>query len=51
MLPRLEFKGNAIGARMGLSEGPTMEEVEPVFQNLDRRCGSNVCLLCTMSDT
>ncbi|CAJ1381709.1 unnamed protein product [Effrenium voratum] len=36
LLMELEFKGNAIGARMGLSEGPTMEEVEPVFQNLDR---------------
>ena len=36
-LGRLEFKGNAIGAKMGLSSGPTIEEIEPTFQALDRR--------------
>lgn len=36
LLMELEFKGNAIGAKMGLSSGPSLDEIQPVFQGLDR---------------
>lgn len=36
LMMELEFKGNAIGAKMGISSGPSLEEIEPIFQGLDR---------------
>lgn len=36
LMMELEFKGNAIGAKMGLSTGPSLDEIQPVFQGLDR---------------
>lgn len=36
LMLELEFKGNAIGAKMGISSGPSLDEIEPIFQGLDR---------------